>query len=92
MSKNFKKNLRKEVKTPSCAGGILCRRVSEEGGEKDYRRHKDGGISFGFTLIEVVIYIAIFSMIAITLVSLAYASARENQETINNVINAYENE
>jgi hypothetical protein len=44
MSKNFKKNLRKEVKTPSCAGGILCRRVSEEGGEKDYRRYKDGGI------------------------------------------------
>ena len=44
----------------------------------------------GFTLIEVVIYIAIFSMIAVTLVSLAYVLARENQETVNNVINAYE--
>ena len=29
-------------------------------------------------------------MIAVTLVSLAYVSARENQETVNNVINAYE--
>jgi prepilin-type N-terminal cleavage/methylation domain-containing protein len=46
----------------------------------------------GFTLIEVIIYLAIFSMIAVTLVSLAYVSAREDQETINNVINAYENE
>jgi type II secretory pathway pseudopilin PulG len=46
----------------------------------------------GFTLIEVVIYIAIFSMIVVTLVSLAYASARENQDTTNNVIQAYENE
>jgi prepilin-type N-terminal cleavage/methylation domain-containing protein len=48
-------------------------------------------ICSGFTLIEVIIYIAIFSMIAVTLVSLAYVSARENQETTNNVINAYEN-
>jgi type II secretory pathway pseudopilin PulG len=47
--------------------------------------------SAGFTLIEVVIYLAIFSMIVVTLVSLAYVSARENQGTINNVINAYEN-
>jgi prepilin-type N-terminal cleavage/methylation domain-containing protein len=46
----------------------------------------------GFTLIELVIYIAIFSMIAVTLVSLAYVSARKNQETTNNVIQAYENE
>lgn len=48
--------------------------------------------NFGFTLIEIVIYIAIFSMIAVTLVSLAYVSAHENQETINNVIKSYENE
>ena len=47
--------------------------------------------SFGFTLVEVMIYIAIFGMIAVTLVSLAFISARENQETTNNVINAYEN-
>ena len=46
--------------------------------------------SFGFTLIEVMIYIAILGMIVVTLVSLAYTSARENQETTNSVINAYE--
>ena len=46
--------------------------------------------SSGFTLIEVVIYIAIFSMIVVTLVSLAYVSAREDRETINNVLQAYE--
>jgi prepilin-type N-terminal cleavage/methylation domain-containing protein len=46
----------------------------------------------GFTLIEVVIYIAIFSMIAVTLVSLAYVSAREDQKTTNDVIQAYENQ
>jgi len=46
--------------------------------------------SSGFTLIEVMIYIAIFGMIAATLVSLTYISAHENQKTINDVINAYE--
>jgi prepilin-type N-terminal cleavage/methylation domain-containing protein len=45
----------------------------------------------GFTMIEVMIYIAIFGMIAVTLVSLAYVSAREDQGTVNDVINAYEN-
>ena len=47
--------------------------------------------SSGFTLIELVIYLAIFSMIAVTLVSLAYFSSMENQKTTNDVINAYEN-
>jgi len=45
----------------------------------------------GFTLIEVLVYMAIFSMIATTLISLAYASANEDQKTTNDVINAYEN-
>ena len=45
----------------------------------------------GFTLIEAVIYLALFSMIAVTLVSLAYASAQEDQSTTSGVINAYEN-
>jgi prepilin-type N-terminal cleavage/methylation domain-containing protein len=45
----------------------------------------------GFTLIEVIIYLAIFSMIATTLISLAYFSSTEDRETTNNVINAYEN-
>jgi type II secretory pathway pseudopilin PulG len=55
------------------------------------RAWRKGGGNNGFTLIEVVIYIAIFSMIVVTLVSLAYVSAREDRKTINNVINAYEN-
>lgn len=46
----------------------------------------------GFTLIEMLVYIALFSMIATTLVSLAYASAQENRETMNDVIQAYEND
>jgi prepilin-type N-terminal cleavage/methylation domain-containing protein len=57
--------------------------------KKGFAQVKGGGNN-GFTLIEVVIYIAIFSMIAVTLVSLAYASAREDRETINNVLQAYE--
>jgi len=62
---------------------------------------KDGsGLSFflyfhlsfssGFTLIEAVIYLALFSMIAVTLISLAYVSARQDRATTNGVINAYE--
>jgi type II secretory pathway pseudopilin PulG len=47
--------------------------------------------AFGFTLIEVIIYLAIFSMIAVTLLSLAYFSSVEDQKTTNDVINAYEN-
>jgi len=44
----------------------------------------------GFTLIEVIVYLAILSMIAATLVSLAYVSAREDRATTDGVINAYE--
>ena len=90
MNKKIKKSINKEVKTSSCVEvirNIYRRRFSRivlgRKGEGDYS---------GFTLIEVVIYIAIFSMIAVTLVSLAYVSAREDRETINNVIQAYENE
>jgi prepilin-type N-terminal cleavage/methylation domain-containing protein len=45
----------------------------------------------GFTLIELLIYIAIFGMIAATLLSLALVSGNENSRTTNDVINAYEN-
>ncbi len=47
--------------------------------------------SSGFTLVEVIVYIAIFSMIAVTLISLAYISSVEDHKTIQAVINAYEN-
>lgn len=46
----------------------------------------------GFTLIETLIYIALFSMIAVTLVSLAYSSAGEDGATVNDVLQAYEHE
>jgi prepilin-type N-terminal cleavage/methylation domain-containing protein len=50
--------IRKEYKTPSCAEGI----------RNDYRRrfsrivlgHKDGGVSAGFTLIELMVTVGIF--------------------------------
>jgi len=44
----------------------------------------------GFTLIETLIYVAIFGMIAATLVSLAYSSAFQNRSTVNDVIKTYE--
>jgi prepilin-type N-terminal cleavage/methylation domain-containing protein len=46
----------------------------------------------GFTLVEMLVYIALFAMIAVTLVSLAYASAAEDGQIANDVINAYENQ
>ncbi|MDR3558732.1 MAG: type II secretion system protein [Candidatus Pacebacteria bacterium] len=45
----------------------------------------------GFTLIETIVYVAILSMIATGLVSLAFSSSQEDRATIDGVINAYEN-
>jgi|GEM_PF-1920432 len=52
---------------------------------------KGDDIHSGFTLIEVIIYLAIFSMIVTVLIPLSYSSAIENRTTADDVINAYEN-
>ncbi|MDE2188796.1 MAG: type II secretion system protein [Patescibacteria group bacterium] len=44
----------------------------------------------GFTLIETIVYIAIFSFIMTVIVSLSYKSAMENKAIFNAVITAYE--
>ena len=60
--------------------------------EHKHKNIRDSAVPAGFTLIEVVVYLAIFSMIAVTLVSLSYASAMQDQQTTASVINAYEND
>jgi type II secretory pathway pseudopilin PulG len=45
----------------------------------------------GFTLIETIIYIAIFSLITTTLISLAYSVSLQNESLLTAVFAAFEN-